>query len=62
MATLIQNIPARSSSRMRFVIWGVAFGTLVAVLILGTRAIMDNPSASVFEGHGFVSQLERLSR
>ena len=62
MATLIQNIPARSSSRIRFVIWGVAFGTLVPVLVIGTRAIMDSPSVPVFEGHGFESQLERLSR
>jgi len=47
---------------MRFVIRGVAFGTSGVVLVLGTRAIMDNASAPVFEGHGFESQLERFSR
>ena len=47
MATLIQQIPAKSALSARSVLWLVAFGTLATLLALLTKAIMDNPAQSL---------------
>ena len=44
MATLIQNIPAKSALSTRTLVWLVSFSILAALLILLTKAIMDDPA------------------
>ena len=44
MATLIQNIPAKSALSPRVLAWLVSFSILAALLVLLTKAIMDDPA------------------
>ncbi len=44
MATLIQNIPAKSALSPRALVWLVSFSISAALLILLTKAIMDDPA------------------